>query len=436
MKRQRGAAFLIALFAMMLLVAVVASLASHQQLVIQAQTARMEKRRAQMAAEAGVQRAIEILEEKLSGSASSSSSTSTSSSSTTGAYTLSDDWATLGNNGADSFVVGSTSFRIQIVDEASFIDINTATEEQLEKLPLTETQIESILDWRETATTSTRTNGAKDEYYNNLTNPYNTALKRFETLDELLLVRDVTAQVLYESAENQTTVSTTPLLNLPDGRTPRLADILCVNSKSPQTTVSGENRINVNTQNSPQSLIQRGFSAADAQAIIPVAGPRPTYATLGEIILRPGLSQTGMGQVLDNLTVDGSTTKEGKLNLNTVSETVLNTVPNLTSDIASAIISRQSAGFTALSDLLSIPGLNSASALAPVADAFTVVSQTFLVRVVGKAGSSTYALEAEIDTSSGTPKITRMTEQPFTDMPTRWGWTDSGTNSIVLKEAA
>jgi hypothetical protein len=68
------------------------------------------------------------------------------------------------------------------------------------------------------------------------------------------------------------------------------------------------------------------------------------------------------------------------------------------------------------------------------ADYFTVASQTFIVRVVGEAGSFKVAQEAIVDMQNGQPKILQTSDAPFSDMPTRWRW-DDATNDITLQEA-
>ena len=424
-----------ALATVMGLVAIVVSIAASQRLVLRMEAQRLAHTRAKMAAEAGIQRAVAALTDLISNQQNSSSTRTSSSNGY--ASTLQDDWATLGTNGQDKFIVGNSSFKLQIIDTNSLININVATEEQLLKMPLTQEQIDSLLDWR-TTNTDARANGAKDQYYNTLTNAYNAKLADFESVDELLLVRGFTAPDIYDIPQNQS--STNPLPNLADGRQPTLYDIITADSYSPQTDQTGATKINANTA-TVQTLIQAGFDAATASAIIQGKG-NGTYSSLGDVFGRAsGLSQAQYGTVLDKLTVSSTTSLRGKLNLNTASEAALSTLPNLTSDLAQAIVQRQSTGFAALSELLEIPGFNNQQTLQNVADYFCVSSQYFIVRVIGEAGGTQVALEATIDLRSGKPRVVTMTEPPFSDMATRWGWTTNTSSTsqtgtdITLKEA-
>jgi type II secretory pathway component PulK len=99
------------------------------------------------------------------------------------------------------------------VDEAGKINLNALLEldstgnighQILLQLPnMTEDIANSILDWLDPKTSSPRTNGAKDEYYMNLTPPYHCKNGQLDSLDELLLVKGVTPQLLYGNDLNR-----------------------------------------------------------------------------------------------------------------------------------------------------------------------------------------------------------------------------------------
>jgi type II secretory pathway component PulK len=99
------------------------------------------------------------------------------------------------------------------VDEAGKINLNALLEldstgnigqQILMQLPnMTEDIANSILDWLDAKSTSPRTNGAKDEYYMNLSPPYHCKSGQLDSLDELLLVKGVTPQLLYGNDLNR-----------------------------------------------------------------------------------------------------------------------------------------------------------------------------------------------------------------------------------------
>jgi len=98
--------------------------------------------------------------------------------------------------------------RIGIIDESSKLNLNSATQEQLlilvrsviddEKEIDPQLIVDAIIDWRDG---DSKPNGeqpdTEGEYYKNLSKPYHIKNKPFDTVEELLLVKGVTGQLLY-----------------------------------------------------------------------------------------------------------------------------------------------------------------------------------------------------------------------------------------------
>jgi len=427
---QRGSVFVLTLIVLAGLVAIVAAVASNQHTVRMAQINRMERQRAHMAAMNGLQRAIATL--SLVGQTSGQTSTTgASSTSSTNATTLQDDWAVLGQTGDENFVVGNTSFRLQVIDSSSFININAATEDQLNHLPLSQDEIAAIIDFR-TATRDASPLGAKDEYYNNLAEPYNAKLANFETVDELLQVKGFTAKILYEPRTD--VQSSYPAPEDAAGNQLALAGVLTAYSYAPMTDPQGEARINVNQAANAQRIAALNLSPqVMSQLIATPGGPPVNFSSLGEVCLRAP-SASDLQIILDNLTTDGASRKLGRININTASQSVLETIPGFTTDVASSIVSHQTQGFTSLGEIATIPGVTN-QVLGQAADYLTASSQTFVVRVIGKAGQTTVPLEATIDVQNGQPKVISIQQPPYNDYISRWGWQDQTTTDTVLKEA-
>ena len=438
-RRQRGVVLVIALAILGGLVALVATLVASQQIALRAEANRINSGRAVLAAQAGAQRALAALADTIQNTSAAATGTTAASTTVQGqAQMQTDEWYTLGDKGNDRFVVGGSSFRLEIVDAGGFVNLNTALEAQLDLLPLTTEQVAAILDWREAATTSTRAEGAKDDYYQGLTKPYNAKLRRFDGVDELLDVRYFTPADVWQITTNTTGTGNTALPALADGREPVLADLLTADSYVPQLAPGGGAMVNINTQNVNGRLLQAGISRPLADQLAPTnpPGQTPRFADLGAVLAAaPSASAADRAAILDNVTTSAATRVEGKINLNTASEAVLMSLPNMTQDLAQAIVAYQSTGFTKLSDLLQVSGFNDANTLRQFAGYFTVRSSVFLVRVVGECNGTRAALEFVVDTSTGTPQIAKMHDQPYTDMPTRWGWSADATNETVLVEA-
>lgn len=418
--RKRGAIFVVTLAILAGLIAILTSVATTHRTMARATTNRMETTRAKMVAQSALQYAIATLANAASGATAGGTSSTANSSTMT---TLQDDWAVLGSNGSENFAIGNIQFRIQIVDALSKININNATQAQLQQMNLTDEQVDSLMDFRE-AGTNPRPLGGKDEYYNSLTNGYNAKLRSLDTIDELLNVKGFTAKDIFELQTNVVN-SGTSTANRPQKP---LSELITAYGYAPVIDSQGQAKVNVNAAGTNvQRLQQLGFQVAVAQTI----ANSKNWRNLGQLCQQFGNNPAVLRLILDELTVGGGTRVQGKLNLNTVTGDVLDAIPELTPDIVQGILSQQQQGFTTLSDITKVPGLTNGTTLQAVADLFTVVSQTYIVRILGQSGNFTYAMEATIDVQNGTPKIIRITDAPFSNMADRWGWDAPQTGNLT-----
>lgn len=402
MTKRRAGVMILTLVVLAAVTALLASAVARENAEVRSTITRLELRRARLAAESGVQRALALFLAQ-----------------DPNLVSQQDDWFQFGNESADRFLIGNDSFRIQVVDASSRVNLNTAPESDLQNLGLSTEQIDSLLDWREEGTTP-RTEGAKDEYYNSLANPYNAALRRLSTLDELLLIKGFDPNSLIQVPETSNT----------SGVTPRpLYSLATVDSFAPNTDAQGQQKQNLNQAQVGQ-LVQRGIPIQVAAAIIArrnqVGGQFTSFA---QVLTVNGMTNEAAGAIVDGFSLTGAPRSEGLINVNTATADVLMSVTGMTSDVADAIISRQSAGITALSELLQVPGFT-VQLLAATADRLTTKSETFLVRVIGQSGTSQTALEAVISINGGTPKIVKVMDTPVRDMRALWGWPDEATNDV------
>ncbi len=109
---------------------------------------------------------------------------------------------------ADDFSDDEKYIRFGIIDEASKVNLNVATDAQILKLvqaaaggdeTIDAKQVtNAILDWRDTdSNPRTESGGTEGEYYANLAKPYRVKNGPFDTIEELLLVKGVTGNLLY-----------------------------------------------------------------------------------------------------------------------------------------------------------------------------------------------------------------------------------------------
>lgn len=149
---------------------------------------------------------------------------------------------------------GKGSFEYKITDEDGKLNINTATEGQLKVLfhdsgvDITDVDIivDSIFDWKDNNDLH-RLNGAEEDYYQSLDNPYSSKDGPFSTVEELLLIKGITNDILYGSKDKEEE----------DGE--------YYSGVAKYLTVYGSNRININTAS--ETVLDIALDPANAESI-------------------------------------------------------------------------------------------------------------------------------------------------------------------------
>jgi len=405
-KKNRGFILIEALMIIIVLVALMAMIAADQRAAGQQIQNQLRRRRADAAARSAVAFAMGAVQQV-----------------NVNLVSTNDAWYQLDDSGDYAYTLGDADFRVQVVDCASLINVNTASTQWLQQLPLTTDQVDCLLDWRETGT-EPRADGAKDSYYNGLSQPYNTKLGPLSTVDELLLVKGWTGHDLY--VPSTTTSSSAPLPADDNGQTLPLASILTVDSGSPNVQADGSARIN---------LSQGGGNLANQLRNIGINGnlaaqiaQRAPYTTFQQLFTRVQVSPGDEQRLLNAVSFSTDTRNTGKINLNTASQAVLLTIPNMTQAIAGTIINQQSSGFTTLGQLATSAGLTPQQ-IPDLADYFSVGSDTFLVRAYGESGGVGSALEVVIRVTNGTPQVVTWTKLSSAGIPAWWDWSETAASS-------
>jgi general secretion pathway protein K len=110
-----------------------------------------------------------------------------------------------------SGTLGKGRYEYTIVDEDRKLNINTASVEQLKSLfhktgvEMSDVDIivDSMIDWRDTNDLH-MLNGAEEDYYRSLEEPYSCKDGLFDTIEELLLVRGMTREIFYGTDKEKT----------------------------------------------------------------------------------------------------------------------------------------------------------------------------------------------------------------------------------------
>lgn len=219
-------------------------------------------------------------------------------------------------------------------DEASRLNINAADEDMLLMLPgvCAETAA-AIVDWRSPEETGVP-GGAKSEYYLLLSPPYQCKSGPFETLEELLLVRGVTPEMLFG-----------PVAGSPGGAERGIHHLLTVHSSERGVAAAGDGPVNVNAR----SLARLNALLAEAvpadrlpRVIAEIRRNRPFY-NLFDFFFRSGLMRDEFDRVAGRLSVGRRGRRVGLVNVNTASAEVLLTLPGLDSFDVEMLLARRSA---------------------------------------------------------------------------------------------
>jgi type II secretory pathway component PulK len=246
-----------------------------------------------------------------------------------------------------------STYAYGITDEAGKISLNTADADTLSRLPnLTPDLAAGIVDWRD-ADDTPLAGGAESSYYLTLPTPYNAKNAPLETLDELLLVKDMTPQLVYGNDSNRNGIlddSDVDPVN-PDSKIAQLdhgiADLVTVYSTEANTDAAGAPRVNVNN---PAQRPQLQDILTTVGARLPPPGR--LFANVIDFYYGTSLPLDQFRKIADKVTTVGTPTVSGLVNLNSAPREVLICLPTLTDSDASAIISRrESGGFT---DLLTL----------------------------------------------------------------------------------
>lgn len=251
-----------------------------------------------------------------------------------------------------------------LTDEASKLNLNTATLAMLEALPrMTPELAAAIIDWRDTDS-DPQTGGAEDETYLRLNPPYHCKNSNFESVEELRMVYGMTMEILYGEDtnrngaldQNENDGNTTPPFDNHDGRLdPGLIEYVTVYSRESNTTTNGTQRVNVTGNNAVQqmaSVLQEALGADRANQVLRQlggntgggrgnppggGGTTTTFRSVLEVFIRSGMTTEEFALVAPNLTMGTGTSVQGLINVNTASEVVLGCIPGIGTNNAASV---------------------------------------------------------------------------------------------------
>ena len=334
-------------------------------------------------------------------------------------------------------------FDVMVVDEAGKLNVNTATKEQLLGLwYMTEEIAEAIIDWRDNDD-NPQTGGVEGGYYENMPFRYTIRNGPFRTIRELLLVKDVTPELLYgedtnfngQLDYNERDGDKSPPADDGDDELDEgwIAHLTCY-SYDTNKDAGGNNRININQANERQLERSLNINRSQAKWIVENRNRQNNrrYGSIGDLVDKSSPKKAEQSsnrdsdnaepldlqtfyQIADKITVDNSRKIPGKVNINTASEDVLRALlggDEAAEELARDIIIYRAGlidGMQSIADVMQA-GTMKIDTFKKVAGYITTRSDVFTVRCLATAdrsglGGATLQTEAIVDRSSTPCKI-------------------------------
>jgi hypothetical protein len=294
-----------------------------------------------------------------------------------------------------------------LIDEASKLNLNTATREMLEMLPgMTSELAGAILDWR--SEDDENPGGTSSGTYLLRDPPHLCKNGPFESVEELALVHGATWEILYGDDLNRNGVWDPHERS--GGRFERgLVEYLTVHSREPNLRSDGSARINVNQPSQELgTLLTDAFGdTRGAEIMGRIGSSGGDHRSLLGFFIRSGMTSDEFDQVAGDLTVTEDPFLVGLVNLNTASEIVLACLPGIDEAKASEIIATRAGRATPATSVAWVAellGEENALLAGPHLTAQTWQAQADVV-AVGRHGRGYRRTQFVIDFSGETPAV-------------------------------
>lgn len=323
-----------------------------------------------------------------------------------------------------------------LVDEASKLNLNTATVAMLELLPgMTPQLAAAIVDWRD-ADSDVTPNGAEDETYQRLNPSYRCKNAPFESVEELRMVYGAELALLIGEDTNlngaldpneRDGTRTMPDDNQDGVLDAGLFEYLTVYTREPNTAPDGSTRVNLAGTNTTElvTLLQDFLGTDRANQVLAQLGAglgsggggpggggaggttlTNTFSSVLEFYIRSGLTADEFEMIEGYLTASTNSVVKGLVNVNTASEAVLACIPGIGPENAPALVAARQNQLRSTSVGWVKDVLDEAAAI-QAGPYLTGRSYQFTadLAAVGRHGRGYQRVRYVFDTSEGTPRV-------------------------------
>ncbi len=285
-----------------------------------------------------------------------------------------------------------------VVDEASKLNLNTATVDMLSALPdMTPETAAAVVDWRDGDSDLT-VGGAESEYYLLLPEPHECKNGPLETVEELLLVKLASSQLLFGEDANRNgrlddNENDGDETDPPDDRNGRLDagifPLVTVYSSEPNTDADGARRINVNQAGTSvlSDLLSESVGQERLRDILNRVRLGRPFQNVLDFHYRTGLTMEEFRPIADRLTTQSGNVLRGLINVNTAPKQVLLCLPGLEESDVSALTARRASEEVDRSSIAWVAEALSQEKAMGIASYITTRSYQFSADIVSVAGS-------------------------------------------------
>jgi type II secretory pathway component PulK len=345
--------------------------------------------------------------------------------------------------GRDNSQTPTTEPVFGLIDEASKLNLNTATRAMLTELPnMTPDLVEAIIGWRRAANAQAaggdpvETGGGSDSVYARLDPPRLNKGGPFESVDELRLVDGATLDILLGEDTNRNGAldaneddsdASAPRDNQDGQLLAGILEYVTVYSRQPNTRADGTRRVNVtngngqNRQQLIQLLLSKNIEQQRVAAIVnsafgpatapggPGGGPpaRPDLTSVAEFMVVSQMTPEEFVLIHADITTATGATQQGLINVNTASEAVLACIPGIGLDNAATLAAYRVAHPDVLTSFAWLTQVLPPAAIRQAGRYLTDQSYQFTadVAAVGRFGRGYCREKVIFDTRTGTPRI-------------------------------
>jgi DNA uptake protein ComE-like DNA-binding protein len=300
-----------------------------------------------------------------------------------------------------------------LVDEASKLNLNSASVTMIENLPgMTDDLAQAIVAWRSSSSTSGSSSDSSSSSTSSSSAGAATDVKGapFESVEELAQVNGGTdMDTLYGNDLNLNHVmDPSEAAGGATGFSPGLLEYVTVFSREPNTLANGTKRINVTqVSGSLTALLASAFGSSRGRQIADAVRKGTPARSVLQFYSKSGMTADEFAEISGSLTMSTKAYSTGLINVNSASEAVLECVPGITEAAAAQIVSTragQAEPVTNLSWVASILGTAASAQAGPylTAETYQVSAD---VAAVGRHGRGYRRTLFVIDSSTGAPQI-------------------------------